>query len=633
MRNRLCLLALVLMALTTTWAQTKKVNAPLDRVTIFTNGAQVARSATVQLSAGEQVITFTGLSPFMDVKSLQLKAMGPLTVLGVGHRTTHPDSLAQVGRLREAEKALTTVERKIQQVKDEQEVIEAQKELVKTNSSVSGRTVATPLAGIKELNNYYATEMLSLKKRTQELDIQLATLEEERQRKSTTYDSLAKVKLTAMYEVDVKVNAPQAVRANFTLNYYVRNAGWYPTYDLRSTGLGQPLQLSYKANIYQKTREEWKNIPVTLSSANPNRSNVAPELKTYWLDFGLAPPRYDFGQDATTVTGHVVSADDGDPIIGASVVVNGTRLGTVTDINGDYSITLPQGRRQLVFSMVGYETVTNNVKGSTLNVRMKEDKIALEEMVVVGYGSAKRASRKVSREAAVADEMRVERRVLAAPQMEEESAVIEVESNEAQFGYEFDIKQLLTLPSNGQTQTTEIARYQLPATYIYKGIPKIDREAFLVADATDWQRLNLLEGEANVYFENSFVGKTIVDPSTPSDTLHFSLGRDPGIRLQRTKISESSTRRFLASNQEQTMTWRITVKNTRQEPVSLTLFDQTPLSRNEKISVTIDELSGGRRNEQTGEVTWQLQLQPGEQRELLLQYKVKYPKNRKLTIE
>ena len=81
------------------------------------------------------------------------------------------------------------------------------------------------------------------------------------------------------------------------------------------------------------------------------------------------------------------------------------------------------------------------------------------------------------------------------------------------------------------------------------------------------------------------------------------------------------------------MTWRITVKNTRKEPVSLTLYDQTPISRNEKITVSIDELSGGKRDEQTGQVTWQLQLQPNEQRELILQYKVKYPKNRKLTIE
>ena len=72
-----------------------------------------------------------------------------------------------------------------------------------------------------------------------------------------------------------------------------------------------------------------------------------------------------------------------------------------------------------------------------------------------------------------------------------------------------------------------------------------------MADATDWQQYSLLEGEANVYFENSFIGKTILDPAVANDTLHFSLGRDNGIRMQRTKVSARSTRRLLASNQEQ----------------------------------------------------------------------------------
>ena len=215
----------------------------------------------------------------------------------------------------------------------------------------------------------------------------------------------------------------------------------------------------------------------------------------------------------------------------------------------------------------------------------------------------------------------------------DESQVMAVEQQQAQFGYEFEIKQLLTLPDGGKTTTTEIARYELPATYEYRGIPKIDKEAFLVADATDWAKLNLLEGEANVYFDNSFVGKSILDPTIASDTLHFSMGRDPGIRVERTKVNEKSARKFLGSNQEQMMTWRITVKNTRKEVVAMTIYDQTPISRNSSIDVSVEELSGGLRDDKTGMVSWALQLQPGEQRELILQYKVKYPKSRRLNIE
>lgn len=147
------------------------------------------------------------------------------------------------------------------------------------------------------------------------------------------------------------------------------------------------------------------------------------------------------------------------------------------------------------------------------------------------------------------------------------------------------------------------------------------------------QQYSLLEGEASVYFENSFVGKTILDPTVVSDTLHFSLGRDNGIRIQRTQVSGRSTRRLLATTQEQSLTWRITVKNSRKEAVSLTLRDQIPVSENSNITVTTEELSGGQLDKTTGIVEWQLQLQPNEQREFIVAYRVKYPKSRWLNVE
>ena len=629
------MIALCLMTAVMTKAVDKQT-ASINKVTVFTNGAQVERSKSVVLVAGEQVVTFTGFSPYMDKKSLQVKAKGHLTILGVSERTAHPDSAAQVKKLRAAEDDVKAVERRIQQTKDEQEMLTAQLDLVKTNCSVAGRTVATPLANIKELNAYYAQQVLSVKKRSQELEEQLQNLNEELKRRQDTCDSIAKLKLKSVTEIDVKVDAKQAGRAVFDITYYVKNAGWFPSYDVRSNSINEPLQLSYKANIYQNTKEEWKNVPVTLSSANPNRSNVAPQLKTYWLDYGLSAPTYNIDNDGSNVvSGKIVSADDGDPMIGATVIVKGTNLGTVSDIDGNYSIVLPQNSRKLTFSYVGYVSQTHTVEpGSTLNIRLKEDQASLQEVVVVGYGVSKKGRRSNSKgEVLKAKERIPEAAGVAVEEELNESEVIAVNQQQAQFGYEFDIKQLLTLPDGGKTTTTEIARHQLPASYEYRGIPKIDKESFLVADATDWQKLNLMEGEANVYFDNSFVGKSILDPNVSSDTLHFSMGRDQSIRVQRTKVSESSTRRFFGSNQEQTLKWRITVKNNRQESVNITVFDQAPISRNTSIEVIMDELSDGQFDKKTGIIKWPLQLKPGEQRDLILQYKVKYPKNRRLTIE
>jgi len=632
MKAKVVMMAVALMLVTTAMGENKKFTANVKHVTVYANGAQVERTHAVNLTAGEQVVTFTGLSPYTDVKSLQVKARGRLTVLGVNYRTAHPDSLQRVQQLRDAEQQLKQCDEIERELKAQLEVLEAQLEMVKTNCSTGNRTAVTPLANIKELNNYYAQELLALKKKAISVNESLAVLAENREQYEKTLDSISHLKLNTVTEVDLKLQVAQAGKVEFDLTYYVKNAGWFPTYDIRSEGLSQPLQLSYKANMFQNTKEEWSNIPVTLSSANPNRSNIAPELRTYWLDYGKQAPHYDNEAAADgSVTGFVQD-ESGQPMIGVSVVVVGTSLGTVTGFDGRYSITLPRGKNQLQFNYVGYERQTRRVSGPTLNIKMQEDKAALQEVTVIGYGTKRKGRQAAMKAEAGAVMEEADMMVMKTEEMPE-SNLIAVSEQKAQFGYEFDIKQPLTLTPDGKTTTTEMARYQLPATYQYVGIPRADKDAFLVADATGWQQYSLLEGEANVYFENSFVGKTILDPTAATDTLHFSLGRDNGIRIQRTKVSARSSRRLLASTQEQDMTWNITVKNTRKEAVSLTLQDQIPVSQNSDITVTTEELSGGQMNKSTGIVNWQLELQPGEQRELTVQYRVKFPKNRHLVIE
>lgn len=94
---------------------------------------------------------------------------------------------------------------------------------------------------------------------------------------------------------------------------------------------------------------------------------------------------------AQNVTGTVTSASDNEPLIGASVMVQGTTVGTVTDLDGNYSISATEGQT-LVFSYLGF--ITQNVKVSratkTLNIVLQEDKHSLEEVVVVGYGVQKK---------------------------------------------------------------------------------------------------------------------------------------------------------------------------------------------------------------------------------------------------
>lgn len=623
--KQLLLFGAALMLSATMHAQARLV-PEVRKVTIFSDGAQVYRQQTVALRSGQQTVSFTGLSPFIDMKSLQVKAKGKVTVMGVSRRIVRPDSLMLVGKVRTAEQQLRQAAQKVEELQARRNALNAQLEMVKTNCSTANRTVATPLEAVRQLNQYYYEETMAINKKLIALADEEQAARNLMDNRQQQLDSVAGIKMRTLSVLDVRVDASQAASADFTLAYFVKGAGWNPSYDIRSGSTSEPLQLTYKATITQRTHEDWRNVPVTLSTANPNRSNVAPNLKTYWLDYGLAAPSYNTGNDINTVAG-IVTDENNDPLPGASIRVAGTTIGTVSDIDGRYSLTLPNGRKTIEAAYVGMRTQQLTAHGGTLDIRMQNDDQALDEVIVVGYGQGSKAA-DVAAEAAP--------RPKAARQVARKVAddnAMDVSTTAAKFGYEFEIRHALTILSGDKPVNCEIGQYELPAQYAYRVIPKVDKDAFLVADATGWDGLNLTEGEATVFFDNSYVGKTILDPTQQSDTLHLALGRDNGIHVERKLVKNNTVKKLLGSSQVQTMDWEIGIRNSRTEPVTLKVYDQIPVSRNSDIVVTVQQLSGGQLDKDTGEVTWTLSLAPGETQKLQLGYQVKSPKGRRLNVE
>jgi uncharacterized protein (TIGR02231 family) len=169
---------------------------------------------------------------------------------------------------------------------------------------------------------------------------------------------------------------------------------------------------------------------------------------------------------------------------------------------------------------------------------------------------------------------------------------------------------------------------QLPATYKYYAVPRVEKEAFLLAEISDYSKYNLLPGEANIIFEGLYVGKTMINPNQTSDTLNLSMGRDKKISIKREKVVDKSGTRFLSSKKEQTFTYDITIRNNKKEAAGMLLKDQYPLSPDKEIEIELTESSGAKVNTETGILTWDLKLQPNETKKVRISYKVKYPKDK-----
>ncbi len=115
------------------------------------------------------------------------------------------------------------------------------------------------------------------------------------------------------------------------------------------------------------------------------------KLKNVFIFCLLLIPILAFAQQQITVSGTVTEKATGDPAIGVSILVKGTASGTVTDIDGNYTLANVSGDAILVFSYIGMNTIEEPVNGrSTINIELSEDVHALEEVVVIGYGTARK---------------------------------------------------------------------------------------------------------------------------------------------------------------------------------------------------------------------------------------------------
>ncbi len=202
--------------------------------------------------------------------------------------------------------------------------------------------------------------------------------------------------------------------------------------------------------------------------------------------------------------------------------------------------------------------------------------------------------------------------------------------NENQLSSTFEIQQPYSIPSDGQDYQVEVQKFNLNAAYIYVAVPKLDPDAFLTARVSGWEELSLTPGGANIYFDGAFVGESFINPAETNDTLEISLGRDKRIVLKRDKLKDFSGTKFLGSNKERALTYDISVKNGKKEPVNILLFDQIPLTMQKDIEVKVEELSGAELNGESGEVKWKLQIGIGETVKRRLSFKVKYPKEKQI---
>jgi len=604
----------------------QEVKTEVSEVAVFLDGAQVTRTKSVDVKAGQSLLKFTNLSPYIDPKSIQMKSDGELTVFAVNHQQNFLSDLEKPAELSDLEESLKRLEQQEQKENVYLGIVREEVAFLQANKSVGGRVQQMSVTTLEQAADFYGKRLTELKMKEIDYINRVQKITEQKQEIRRQIQTLSSTKSYASGEILVKIDAAKSGLARFELSYLVKNAGWFPSYDIRAKSILEPVQLVYKANVRQDTKVEWKNVKLRFSSTDPSVSGVAPKLQTYFLNYNTVPPIYK--QFVNEVRGRITDSE-GTALVGANVQVEGTTIGTVADMSGNYSITVPNMNCRLVYSFIGCVSQTLPVRSSVMNVTLQQDVTNLDEVVVAGYGTTAREALTGSVAGVAVDRSKTKEIKIRGMS----TIPVETQQVEKQTAVDFEIEMPYSIPSDNKNYKVDMAVYELPADYQYYCVPKVNKDAFLIANINNWEKYNLLEGEANIFFEDTYVGKTLLDVRSASDTLEISLGRDKKVSVTREKKTDFVSKQFIGNKKEETREWYTVVKNNKNQPINLVLLDQIPVSTNEEIEVSLLDKSGAQTDPETGELRWELKLDPGKQKDVTLKYAVKYPKYKRLIIE
>jgi uncharacterized protein (TIGR02231 family) len=506
-------------------------SSKVSAVTVYRNMARETRTCITNIPAGNTEVVLTGVSMEMIDQSIQVAVKGDAVLLSASVRTNYFQDMADAQidpRAIKLQDSLKAINKEMRWIAEEKSVHAGELSLLDALLKSGAVQKDYKPGDLNACADIYRTRTMELKKKIFDLQIRLEQLEENVARYDGQLAEMGPKERSPVKEIVLNFWSEIPVAGQIKCMYLVSNAGWVPMYDLNVENTSQPVEISYKAGVFQRTGNDWKNVDLTISTSTPALNNDRPILSPRYVDF---------------VSYNLTPAS-----------------GMVTATNSMYVATNLANQPSLVVAPNPFEYAVN----------VAETDIHVE--------------------------------------------------------YEIEIKQ--NIPSDANHHICKLKDYNVPATYRYHTVPKLESAAFLLARITDYGQYNLLAGRANVFFADTYIGQVTLNPQVTGDTLLVSLGRDERIVVKRTRIQEKVSKRILDSKEKENFAYKITIRNNKGVPIEIEVLDQVPMSRTKEIVVDLVNKSGADYEKDYGRLLWQLKIDANKSKTLDLIYTIESPEGK-----
>ena len=488
-----------------------KVETKPKQITVFLTGAELRHDAAVDLKTGKNLVKFTGLSSKLDPSSIIVDVeKKTVVILSVYSNNNFLAPVLDNKKIKALKDSIDQEKDQLANLKGTIETLNKEKELLYKNDAFTAKGAS--ITEIEKSADFFRKRSNDLNAEVYKIDKQIAMHDAKLDRFKKQLAELNAAINPPSSEISALVLVTEDLKCGFELKYRVAAAGWQPKYDIRVDAISKPVNLYYKANIFNNTGVDWMDVKLKLSTADPMQGAQHPKLGQWKLNEG------------------------------------------------------------------NYEDVTISQQSQINQLKVDNKGVDFRTVTV--------------------DELSAE----------------------------FEIAQPYSILADSKPYLVDVNFKSLDAKYEYVSIPKMDKDAFLVAKVVGWNDLNLVSGDASIYFNGTYIGQSRLNIVEISDTLELSLGRDNKIAISRVKKSERNEHQVMGNYEKEVYRYEMVVKNNRDIPLTVNLLDQVPVETDSRIDIRISEISGGTYNKNDGEVSWMMNLQPGEVRKISFDFSAKYPK-------
>ncbi|WP_224962228.1 mucoidy inhibitor MuiA family protein [Geomonas subterranea] len=526
---------------TTTHTASSRITA----VTVFSDSAQVTRQASIPLKAGANLVTLENMPQLMAEESLRAEGRGAgrARIAGITVKNVFLDR-SKDQRVRELEDEITRLNRKVEGIEARRKALTAQRAFVDSIRVGWGERISKELSAGKPTAAELTEAVRFVGDNTGKIEEELYDAEGARkpllEKIAALRKELEQYRSEPMKEVrsvQVAIEAERDMRFDLDLSYLVPQASWVPAYDVRLAPDGKDAALTYRAQVWQKTGENWPQVKLTLSTASPASGGGAPELSPWRVSF-YEPPRPM-------------------PYLSRSKM----------EMAAPAAAPAPQEK---------------------------------------SYGAP-----------------------LAEDRMEP-AGFVPADVAQGQTSVQFQVAQPMDVPTDGTRSVSVIASETVPVAAEYVTVPKLSPRVYLKSTVVNRTPYPLLAGEASIFNDATFVGKSHLKTVASGEEFDLYFGSDDQVKVKR-EVARVKKKGGIIGGSSVTYHVTMELENYKQRPVTVSLKDQQPLPGNAEIKVAVEDAAPKpAETKEDGTLVWKVELAPSEKKKVSYDLVIEYPKGREL---